>query len=59
MTLKNAIDLLREAGIDSPEYDARAIFKAYGCEAILAAAESDNSELISAIERRAKREPLQ
>ena len=59
MNLKTAIDLLREAGIDSPEYDARAIFKAYGCEAILASRESDNPELISALERRAKREPLQ
>ena len=59
MNLKTAIQILKSAGIDSPEYDARAIFKAYGCEAILATAESDNSELISAIERRAKREPLQ
>ena len=59
MTLKSAIDLLREAGIDSPEYDARAIFKAYGCEAILATQESDNPELVSALKRRAKREPLQ
>ena len=49
MTLKTAIQILKSAGIDSPEYDARAIFKAYGCEAILATTESDNSELISAI----------
>ena len=59
MNLKTAIQILKSAGIDSPEYDARAIFKAYGCEAILASRESDNPELISAIERRAKREPLQ
>ena len=59
MNLKTAIQILRSAGIDSPEYDAREIFRHYGCEAISGATESDDPQLISAITRRAKREPLQ
>ena len=59
MNLKTAIQILKSAGIDSPEYDARELFRHYGCEAILGSAESDDPRLISAIKRRKNREPLQ
>ena len=62
MTLKEAINILREAGIDSASYDAREIFRHFGgfSQSELAiGGESDNPEVLSAIERRAKREPLQ
>ena len=59
MNLKTAIQILTSAGIDSPEYDARELFRHYGCEAILGSAESDDPRLISAINRRKNREPLQ
>lgn len=59
MTLKNAIEILREAGIDSPEYDAREIFRAYCTEPIFPDTECDDPRLEDAIERRKNREPLQ
>ena len=59
MTLKSAIDLLREAGIDSPEYDARELFKLFCEPPILMNTECTAEGLMAAIERRASREPLQ
>ena len=59
MTLKSAIDLLREAGIDSPEYDARELFKLFCEPPILMNTECKAEGLMAAIERRASREPLQ
>ena len=62
MTLLTAIEILREAGVDSPEYDARELFRHFGkigSGLIPKSASSDSDELISAISRRAKREPLQ
>lgn len=59
MTLKEAIKILEDAGIDSPDYDARELFRNYCQGAILHDSECDSLELIRAVERRAKREPLQ
>ena len=30
MTLAQAIEILKSSGVDSPEYDARELFRAYG-----------------------------
>ncbi len=63
MKLSTATKLLSEAGIDDARFEARMLFckfasfknsELYGCDC-----ESDLPELISAIERRIKREPLQ
>ena len=63
MTLNEAIDILSEAGVDSPIYDAREIFRHFGgasqSDLVTRRAVSANPEVLSAIERRAKREPLQ
>ena len=61
MTLKEAIERLRMGGVDSPEHDARELFRWIGGIDTRTArdADSDSAELIGAIERRAKREPLQ
>ena len=59
MRLKEAIDILREAGIESADYDARELFRLYVGSPVMLNSECENPELISAIERRAKREPLQ
>lgn len=63
MTYKEAVSILKEAGIGSCDYDAREIFVHFGgfnrSEIFLSNPNCDSSELISAIERRAKREPLQ
>ena len=61
MTLKEAIDILTEAGIDSPEYDARELFRVYarGADLLTKASECGSEELKQAIRRRAAREPLQ
>lgn len=62
MTLKEAIEILKSAGVDSPEYDARELFKKYGNQSspvIMLSASSDSKDLINAVERRATREPLQ
>ena len=63
MTYKEAVSILKEAGIGSCDYDARELFVHFGgfnrSEIFLSNPECDKAELISAIERRAKREPLQ
>ena len=61
ITLKEAIDKLKEAGVTSPDYDARELFRAFGTagELITLRSQSDNAELADALERRANREPLQ
>lgn len=59
MTLKEAIERLREAGIDSADYDARELFRHHCGSAVMLNTECDKAELVRDIERRAKREPLQ
>lgn len=59
MTLKEAIEILREAGIDSADYDARELFKHHHNGVVMLNSECDSPELIRDVERRAKREPLQ
>ena len=63
MKLSEAISILTSAGVENPRHDAREIFRRIGrlrdYELISANAESDIPELISAVERRALREPLQ
>lgn len=61
MTLKEAARLLAEAGIESAEYDARELFRAFsGMGAYISpSADCTSAELIRATERRAAREPLQ
>ena len=61
--LSEAIDILRAAGVDSPEYDARELFIAFGGFSRTLpprlSDEADGGALSEAIERRAAREPLQ
>lgn len=63
MTYKEAVKLLECAGIDSADYDARELFCHFGgfsrSEIFLSNPECESEELISALERRASREPLQ
>ena len=62
ITLKEAIDKLKEAGVPSPEYDARELFRTFGTrsrEPITLRSHSDSAELADALKRRAEREPLQ
>ena len=63
MKLFEAIEILREAGIESADYDAREIFRHFsrdkGIGYIRAHLECENEELTRAIIRRANREPLQ
>lgn len=59
MTLKEAIEILKSAGIESAEYDARELFRFYRPGFVMLNTESGSPELLSAIERRANREPLQ
>lgn len=61
LTLKEAIRLFTEAGIPSPDYDARELFRAFGGVSgpITLNTASDGEELRAAIERRIAREPLQ
>lgn len=63
MNYKEAVKLLKDAGIGSCDYDARELFVHFGgfnrSEIFLSDPNCDSPELISAIERRAKREPLQ
>lgn len=58
MTLKSAIELLKKAKVDSPEYDARELFRLFIPSPMLNS-RCDDPELINMIERRANREPLQ
>jgi release factor glutamine methyltransferase len=61
MTLTEAIEMLREGGVDSPEFDARELFRVFGGYSgfIHRDVDSDSEELIRAVERRSAREPLQ
>ena len=62
MILKEAIAFLKNAGVDSAEYDARELFKQFGnikTSPVTLNASSNEAKLKEAIERRAKREPLQ
>ena len=62
ITLREAIRLLEEAGIPSPDYDARELFRAFSGlknEPLMLNSASDNAELMNAINRRINREPLQ
>lgn len=63
MTLKEAINILSSAGVPDAVHDARAIFSHFGgfadYELVSREISSDNPDLIDALERRAKREPLQ
>ena len=62
MTLTEAIEMLRKGGVDSPDYDARELFRTFagfGSVLIPRDASSDSDELIAAVKRRAAREPLQ
>ena len=63
MTYKEAVKILKCAGIGSADFDARELFCHFGgfnrSEIFLSNPECDNAELISAVERRAAREPLQ
>ena len=62
ISLKEAIGLLEAAGIPSPDYDARELFRAFsglGNEPLMLNSASDSAELMNAIGRRIKREPLQ
>lgn len=59
MTLKEAINILTEAGVDSPLYDARELFKVYCPEPIMMNTVCDDPSLLFSIERRKNREPLQ
>ena len=62
MTLAEAIKLLRDSGIDSPEYDARELFRAFagvGAGPIMLSTSSESEALADAVKRRADREPLQ
>ena len=59
MTLKEAIEILKKAGVDSPDYDARELFRAYSGESLITLnTASDSEELTEAVSRRAAREPL-
>lgn len=59
MTLSEAIKILSDAGVDSAAYDARELFKLYCPEPVMMNTSCDDRRLILAVERRAKREPLQ
>ncbi len=63
MKISEAIELLRSAGVENPSYDARALFARLGgissAELVLGDTECNGEELLFAISRRAKREPLQ
>ena len=63
MKISEAIELLRLSGVENPRHDARALFAKFSgispAELVFGDTASDRPELISAIERRAKREPLQ
>ena len=62
MTLSDAIKALTDAGIDSPEYDARELFRAFAdinSEPLTKNSNSDSEKLKVALMRRIAREPLQ
>ena len=63
MTYKEAVKILKDAGIGSADFDARELFVHFGgfnrSEIFLSNPECHKESLISAIERRTTREPLQ
>ena len=63
MRLSEAIELLKAASVPDAEHDARVLYAEIGgissASLFIGDPESDREELIKAIERRAKREPLQ
>lgn len=63
MKLRDAITLLRDAGIESAAYDARELFSAIGkmskTDLVSAEASCDSPALLDAVMRRSRREPLQ
>ncbi|MBE6532301.1 MAG: peptide chain release factor N(5)-glutamine methyltransferase [Ruminococcaceae bacterium] len=63
MTLSEAIERLRMAGVPDAEHDARAIFRHFGgfrgYELVSRSVSSDEPQLTDAIRRREGREPLQ
>lgn len=63
MTLNEAIRLLRQSGVPSPEHDARELFEFFGGYPhgvpLPPDTDCDNRELAAAVRRRAEREPLQ
>ena len=64
MTLNDAIKILKDAGVDFPEYDAEELFHHFGgypydVLLFMRNINSDSPELIDAVIRRAAREPLQ
>lgn len=59
MTLNEAVKIFEKAGIDSPLYDARALFRLYCPEPVMLNTACDDPELLAAIQRRTEREPLQ
>lgn len=64
MTYNEAFNILAEAGIDSAAHDAEEIFCHFGGYSkstfyLMNKVESDSPKVIDAVERRAKREPLQ
>lgn len=63
MKLSDAVELLRKSGVPNPAYDARELFMRVGkvsrSALISGDAECSLPELLDALERRRKREPLQ
>jgi len=63
MTLNEAIKILSDAGVESPEFDAREIFMHFtslkGYELVSRSSSSDDERLAAAIAERAARKPLQ
>ena len=61
ITLRETIKLLADAGVPSPDYDARELFRTFsGIDGLITlTTASDSEELRVAIERRMAREPLQ
>lgn len=62
ITLKEAVKRLEGAGVSSPDYDARELFRAFarlGSEPLTPNTASCSEELEGAIRRRENREPLQ
>lgn len=62
MTLKEAITILKNSGVDSAEHDARELmrhFTEFKHQLLSTETASDNKSFINAVHRRADREPLQ
>ena len=63
MRLSEAVDRLQKAGVESAKYDAEQLYISLGGFSVgdckLSDPECNKAELISALERRCKREPLQ